>query len=116
MDFKNYIVVYVHELVSLESLMKDMHYTVKSSQCYKMLTVKCRTEVWTVFLGSVGILILHLQHQHSIWMPVQDLVTPLQIHLPAYGLEKQTMLAQVLGLLHSSGRHGRSSRFQIGLV
>lgn len=51
MDFKNYIVVYVHELVSLESLMKDMHYTVKSSQSYKMLTGKCRTEVWTAFLA-----------------------------------------------------------------
>lgn len=42
---------------------------------------------------------LHLQQWHPIWAWVRVSAAPLQIQIPDYGLQRQWMMTQVLGLL-----------------
>lgn len=54
--------------------------------------------------------------QHAKLLPtvtVNGPAAPLPIQLPSYGLEKQQMMSQSLGIMCPHGRPGRGSSFQI---
>lgn len=60
------------------------------------------------YMSGAGMLVLHLQHWHPLWMPTLVLAAPTSNPTPCLQFGKQCKMTQALGPLQLCGRPERS--------